>query len=211
MWSVFTEVVMTSWINLSSYSQVSQTHCLCLLGISVFPCNLLTPLCSLSLFLAPSCAITCSPFTTEQSARCDVVVGVCVCVNETGKFALATPHTPNQTWQTHEMCMLSSLFHSLLAVAFCSFSRKLHFTVTAYSMLLHILTVYRASSVAYLHSRQMEQYLHVMVLIFDCFKYLTWIFFIWEMISTVITVKWKCRQWRFLWNSDGFQFLNTCI
>ena len=44
---------------------------------------------------------------------------------------LATPPTPNQTWQTNEICMLSNLFHVLLAVAFCrSFSRKYTFRLT---------------------------------------------------------------------------------
>lgn len=40
------------------------------------------------------------------------------CVNETDKSTLATPPTPNQTWQTNEICMLSN-FHILPAVAFC--------------------------------------------------------------------------------------------
>lgn len=76
----------------------------------------------LSLSLTPFC----TPFTTELSARC-VFECVCacacvcvyvVCVNETDKSTLATPPTPNQTWQTNEICMLSN-FHILPAVAFC--------------------------------------------------------------------------------------------
>lgn len=49
---------------------------------------------------------------------CMCVCVYAVCVNETDKSTPATPPTPNQTWQTNEICMLSN-FHILPAVAFC--------------------------------------------------------------------------------------------
>lgn len=88
VWSVSTEVVMTLWINLSSYCQVSQTHRLCLSWFSVSPSSVLSPLCSLSLSLAASCAFTCTPFTTELSARC---VWVCLCIRVCVLMKLTNP------------------------------------------------------------------------------------------------------------------------
>lgn len=69
---------------------------------------------------------------SQQSCQQGVFACVCaygcVCVNETDKSTQATPPTPNQTWKTNEICMLSNLFPTLLAVVFCrSFSRKVHF------------------------------------------------------------------------------------
>lgn len=120
-WSVFSEVSMTSWISINSH-----TLCLCL-SIQ----RSLSPSPS-ALSLAPSCAFTCAtPFTTELSARC-VCVSVCLCACTCVLMKLTNLLLPllplrNQTRQTNEICMLSNLFHILLAVAFCrSFSRKVH-------------------------------------------------------------------------------------
>lgn len=131
----------SSWYHELISTLTVKTQCLCFSGFSISPSSVLSPLCLFSPSLSPSCAHpsqqSCQPGVFECVCALACVcaclcvracVCACVCVNETDKSTLATPPTQNQTWQTNEICMLSNLFHILLAVAFCRSSyRKVHF------------------------------------------------------------------------------------
>lgn len=158
-------VVKVPGIDLSSICQVSQTPCLSLLvfHLSNHHTSLLI---AYSLCLSLPSARPSQP-SCQPGVFLSVSVHVCVyvvCVNETDKSTLATPPTPNQTWQTNEICMLSN-FHILPAVAFCKTPQG-KYTPRLTNSVLHTLHVAQVITRDLLSAQGHKRNLHVKELIY---------------------------------------------